>query len=71
LSFYKDIPWVLAAGGSKGELAVWDVEENESIAKHFAPTLDKSKVVEGVAEEEVEEEVSEEGSEEEEEKKPK
>jgi periodic tryptophan protein 1 len=32
LSFYKDIPWVLAAGGSKGELAVWDTEENEKVA---------------------------------------
>jgi len=29
LSYYKDIPWVLAAGGSKGELAIWDSEENE------------------------------------------
>lgn len=29
LSFYKDIPWVLAAGGSKGEIAVWDIEEND------------------------------------------
>ena len=27
LSFYKDIPWVLAAGGSKGEVAIWDTEE--------------------------------------------
>ena len=31
LSFYRDIPWVLAAGGSKGELAVWDTEESEKI----------------------------------------
>lgn len=46
LSFYKDIPWVLAAGGSKGELAVWDTEENEAIAKHFTPFLDKSKIPE-------------------------
>ena len=28
LQFYKDIPWVLAAGGSKGELAIWDISEN-------------------------------------------
>lgn len=41
LSFYKDIPWVLAAGGSKGELAVWDIEENEKVSSHFS--LDKSK----------------------------
>ena len=46
LSFYRDIPWVLAAGGSKGEVAVWDIEENETIGKHFAPFLDKSKVPE-------------------------
>ena len=32
LSYYKDIPWVLAAGGSKGELAIWDTEESEAIA---------------------------------------
>ena len=44
LQFYKDIPWVLAAGGSKGELAVWDIEENETIAKHFAPFIDKTKM---------------------------
>lgn len=31
LSFYKDIPWVLAAGGSKGEIAVWDIEENDQV----------------------------------------
>ena len=46
LSYYKDIPWVLAAGGSKGEIAVWDTEENETIAKHFSPNLDKAFVVE-------------------------
>lgn len=39
VSFYKDIPWVLAAGGSKGELAIWDTEENANIAKHFSPSL--------------------------------
>jgi periodic tryptophan protein 1 len=41
LSYYKDIPWVLAAGGSKGELAIWDSEENETIAKHFGGRLNK------------------------------
>jgi periodic tryptophan protein 1 len=46
LSFYKDIPWVLAAGGSKGEVAVWDIEENETISKHFTPYLDKATVPE-------------------------
>lgn len=42
LSYYKDIPWVLAAGGSKGEIAVWDTEENEKIKDHFAPFLDQT-----------------------------
>lgn len=44
MAFYKDIPWVLATGGSKGELAIWDIEESETISKHFTPFLDKSKV---------------------------
>lgn len=42
LQFYKDIPWVLAAGGSKGELAIWDISENQAINAHFTPTLDLS-----------------------------
>ena len=32
---YKDIPWVLATGGSKGELAIWDTEEDMKIYTHF------------------------------------
>jgi hypothetical protein len=44
LSYYKDIPWVLAAGGSKGEVAVWDTEESEALSKHFTPFLDNNKV---------------------------
>lgn len=55
LSFYKDIPWVLAAGGSKGELAVWDTEEQEKVATHFTPFLDKSKVTEQFDDEDPEE----------------
>jgi len=35
VSFYDDISWVLAAGGSKGEVAIWDTEESEAIKKHF------------------------------------
>ena len=35
LQFCQDIPWVLACGGSKGEVAVWDVSENQDIEKHF------------------------------------
>jgi WD40 repeat protein len=46
LSFYKDIPWVLAAGGSRGEIAIWDTEESEKISSHFSPFLDKSKLPE-------------------------
>ena len=46
ISFYSDIPWVLAAGGSKGEVVVWDTEENEKVRSHFTPFLDKSRVVE-------------------------
>lgn len=48
VSFYKDIPWVLAAGGSKGEIAVWDTEESESVAKHFSSFLDKTLVPEDI-----------------------
>ena len=60
LSFYKDIPWVLAAGGSKGEVAVWDTEENEAISKHFAGSLDKSLVPEEEEDEEEEDDSEEE-----------
>ena len=34
-----DIPWVLAAAGSNGELAIWDVCENEKIENHFKKNL--------------------------------
>jgi periodic tryptophan protein 1 len=68
LSFYKDIPWVLAAGGSKGEVAVWDTEENEGIGKHFSAFVDKTKVTEKV--EDDEDDVVEEDEDSEEEKKP-
>ena len=39
VQFYEDIPWVLAAGGSKGEVAIWDTEESDAIEKHFKPFL--------------------------------
>jgi len=42
VQFYEDIPWVLATGGSKGELAIWDTEEDKQVFEHFKPTLDKS-----------------------------
>jgi len=32
---YGDIPWVLATGGQKGELAIWDTEEDMRVLKHF------------------------------------
>ena len=31
MQFCQDIPWVLACGGSKGELGVWDVSENKKV----------------------------------------
>jgi periodic tryptophan protein 1 len=40
VQFYEDIPWVLAAGGSNGELAIWDIEESTEISDHFKPSLD-------------------------------
>ena len=41
LQFCQDIPWVLATAGSQGELAIWDVSENEQIENHFKPYLIK------------------------------
>ena len=41
MQFCKDIPWVLATGGSKGELAIWDCSENKKIEDHFKGTLIK------------------------------
>jgi len=29
VEFYEDDPFVLACGGTKGQLAVWDLEENK------------------------------------------
>ena len=55
LSFYKDIPWVLAAGGSKGEVAIWDTEEQEAISQHFSPFLDKTRLPEEQFDDEPEE----------------
>jgi len=41
MEFCQDIPWVLATGGSMGEIAVWDVSENIDIENHFKPFLAK------------------------------
>lgn len=32
---YADIPWVLAAGGQKGEVAIWDTEEDSKVRTQF------------------------------------
>lgn len=41
VQMYKDIPWVLATGGSKGELAIWDTEEDKKIYSHFKGEISK------------------------------
>ncbi len=33
---------MLAAGGSKGEVAIWDTEESAEVESHFRPYLDKN-----------------------------
>lgn len=33
---------MLAAGGQKGELAIWDTEEDKAIKQTFGPLLDPS-----------------------------
>lgn len=35
LRFCEDIPWVLAAGGSTGQMAIWDTSSSSKIEKHF------------------------------------
>ena len=39
VQMYADIPWVLACGGQKGELAIWDTEEDSTIVEHFKDKL--------------------------------
>ena len=39
MQFCRDIPWVLATGGSRGELAIWDLSESERIEGHFKSHL--------------------------------
>jgi len=41
LQFCRDIPWVLACGGSQGEIAVWDTVENKNIEARFKQYLVK------------------------------
>ncbi|TYZ63964.1 hypothetical protein PybrP1_004206 [[Pythium] brassicae (nom. inval.)] len=35
MSFYRDAPYMLAVGGSKGTLALWDTSENEGVERRF------------------------------------
>jgi hypothetical protein len=39
LQFCRDIPWVIAAGGSKGEVNVWDTCESVIIENHFKKSI--------------------------------
>lgn len=41
MQFSQDIPWVIASGGSQGEIAVWDCSENIDIENHFKSFLVK------------------------------
>ena len=41
MQFCQDIPWVLACGGSKGEIAIWDTSESLQIEEHFKGNLIK------------------------------
>ena len=44
--FYDDSPFILACGGSTGELAVWDIMENKHIARHFLGKEEVEKLIE-------------------------
>lgn len=35
VQMYADIPWVLATGGQKGEVAIWDTEEDSKVRQQF------------------------------------
>jgi len=35
LEFYSDSPYILATGGTGGQIGVWDTEENGVIAERF------------------------------------
>ena len=41
LQFCQDIPWVVASGGSKGELAIWDLSESQIIEQRFKSSIIK------------------------------
>lgn len=44
VQFYEDIPFVLAAGGQKGEVAIWDTEEDKSVKTIFRPFLSEAAI---------------------------
>ncbi len=39
VQMYADIPWLLATGGQKGELAIWDTEADMKVVKHFKGSM--------------------------------
>ena len=41
MQFCQDIPWVIASGGSNGELAIWDTSESLEVEDHFKRFLTK------------------------------
>eukprot|EP00831_Metopus_contortus_P053762 TRINITY_DN45176_c0_g1_i1.p2 TRINITY_DN45176_c0_g1~~TRINITY_DN45176_c0_g1_i1.p2 ORF type:complete len:138 (+),score=28.82 TRINITY_DN45176_c0_g1_i1:93-506(+) len=41
-NFYRDSPWVIAVGGSKEGLYVWDLEESTTIAQEFGSSPSKA-----------------------------
>ena len=40
--FYRDSPWFISVGGSKGEVYVWDLESNGNIASVFGGKVEKN-----------------------------
>jgi len=39
VSFTDDSPWILAAGGGNGTVAIWEINENFSIEDRFSSRL--------------------------------
>lgn len=48
LSFYNDDPFLLAAGGDQGIVAVWETDEQEAIKRHFGSRVVQSTNAAGV-----------------------
>ena len=50
VQMYADIPWVMAAGGQKGEVAIWDTEEDSKVRQHFKSQMpEKAKTLKSKA----------------------